>query len=41
MCGLRIVAIGCDADGNIDMADLKAKAEKHADKLSALMVTYP
>uniref|UniRef100_A0A7S0Q0B3 Glycine cleavage system P protein n=1 Tax=Coccolithus braarudii TaxID=221442 RepID=A0A7S0Q0B3_9EUKA len=41
MCGMRIVPIGCDADGNIDIADLKAKAEKHADKLSALMVTYP
>ena len=41
MCGMRIVAIGCDDQGNIDMADLKAKAEKHADKLSALMVTYP
>jgi len=41
MCGMRIVAIGCDDQGNIDMADLKAKAAKHADKLSALMVTYP
>jgi len=41
MCGMRIVAIGCDAEGNVDMADLKAKAEKHKDKLSALMVTYP
>jgi len=41
MCGMRIVAIGCDEAGNIDMADLKAKAEKHAANLSALMVTYP
>jgi glycine dehydrogenase len=41
MCGMRIVPIGCDADGNIDVADLKAKAAKHAAKLSALMVTYP
>jgi len=41
MCGMRIVPVGCDADGNIDVADLKAKAEKHSDKLSALMVTYP
>merc|ERR1719353_737439 len=41
MCGMRIVPIGCDVNGNIDMADLKAKAAKHADKLSALMVTYP
>lgn len=41
MCGMRIVPIACDEDGNIDMADLKAKATKHAAKLSALMVTYP
>lgn len=41
MCGMRIVPVGCDAAGNIDMADLKAKAEKHKDTLSALMVTYP
>jgi len=41
MCGMRIVAIACDDQGNVDMADLKAKAEKHKDKLSALMVTYP
>jgi len=41
MCGMRIVAIACDDQGNVDMADLKAKAEKHASKLSALMVTYP
>ena len=33
--------MACDDDGNIDMADLKSKAEKHKDKLSALMVTYP
>jgi len=41
MCGMRIVPIGCDVNGNIDMADLKAKAEKHAEALSAIMVTYP
>jgi glycine dehydrogenase len=41
MCSMRIVAVGCDDQGNVDMADLKAKAEKHKDKLSALMVTYP
>jgi len=41
MCKMRIVAVGCDAQGNVDMADLRAKAEKHSDKLSALMVTYP
>ena len=41
MCGMRIVAVACDDQGNIDMADLKSKAAKHAPKLSALMVTYP
>ncbi|GHC66078.1 aminomethyl-transferring glycine dehydrogenase [Roseibacillus persicicus] len=41
MCGMKVVAVGCDEAGNIDIADLKAKAEKHADNLAALMVTYP
>ena len=33
--------VGCDSKGNIDLADLRAKAEKHADTLAALMITYP
>ncbi len=41
MAGLRIVVVGCDRDGNIDIADLRAKAEKHASTLAALMITYP
>ncbi len=41
MAGLQVVVVGCDRDGNIDVADLQAKADKHADKLAALMVTYP
>ena len=41
MAGMKVVAIACDEDGNIDIADLKAKAEKHRENLSALMVTYP
>jgi glycine dehydrogenase len=41
MAGLQVVVVGCDRDGNIDVADLRAKAEKHADRLAALMVTYP
>ena len=41
MAGLRIVVVGCDRDGNIDVADLRAKAAKHADALAALMITYP
>ena len=40
MCGMRIIPVAC-TDGNIDLADLQAKAAKHKDKLSALMVTYP
>ena len=41
IAGMRVVAIKCDGDGNIDMDDLRAKAEQHKDNLSALMVTYP
>ena len=41
MAGMKVVAIACDKDGNIDMADLQAKAEKYQDTLAALMVTYP
>jgi glycine dehydrogenase len=41
MAGLRVVVVGCDRDGNVDLADLRAKAEKHADRLAALMITYP
>jgi len=41
MCGLKVVPIACDDQGNIDVADLKNKAEKHSNELAALMVTYP
>ncbi|AHF90247.1 glycine dehydrogenase [Opitutaceae bacterium TAV5] len=41
MAGLKVVAVACDARGNIDVADLRAKAAAHADRLAALMVTYP
>jgi glycine dehydrogenase len=41
MVGMKIVVVGCDAEGNVDLADLEAKIEKHQDKLAALMVTYP
>jgi glycine dehydrogenase len=41
MAGMKVVVVGTDADGNIDLADLHAKAEKHAGELAALMVTYP
>jgi glycine dehydrogenase len=41
MAGLKVVVVGCDRDGNVDLADLRAKADKHADRLAALMITYP
>ncbi|GGC44277.1 glycine dehydrogenase (decarboxylating) [Siccirubricoccus deserti] len=41
MAGMRVVVVGCDRDGNVDLADLEAKTAQHADRLSALMVTYP
>ncbi len=41
MAGMKVVPIACDADGNIDVADLRAKAEANRDQLAALMVTYP
>lgn len=41
MCGLKVVAVKCDSEGNIDLDDLKIKAEKHGKNLAALMVTYP
>jgi glycine dehydrogenase len=41
MCGFKVVAVACDANGNIDVADLNAKAAAHAKDLAALMVTYP
>ncbi|MBD2547295.1 aminomethyl-transferring glycine dehydrogenase [Planktothricoides raciborskii] len=41
MCGMTVVPVACDKDGNIDIDDLTAKAEKYSQTLSALMVTYP
>ena len=41
MAGLKVVVVACDAQGNIDVSDLKAKAGRHASRLAALMVTYP
>jgi glycine dehydrogenase len=41
MAGMQVVVTKCDVDGNIDLDDLRAKAEAHADNLSCLMVTYP
>jgi glycine dehydrogenase len=41
MAGMKIVVVKCDENGNIDVADLKAKAEQYKNELSCLMVTYP
>ncbi len=41
MAGMKVVAVACDADGNIDLADLRRKAVDHATNLACLMVTYP
>ena len=41
MAGMKVVIVKCDDKGNIDVTDLKSKAEQHKDNLSALMVTYP
>jgi glycine dehydrogenase len=41
MVGMEIVGVACDADGNVDVAELKAKIAMHRDNLAALMVTYP
>ncbi len=41
MAGMRVVVVACDEQGNVDVADLRAKVEQHADRLAALMITYP
>ena len=41
MCGMTVVVTRCDAKGNVDLADIRAKAEKYSDRLAALMITYP
>jgi glycine dehydrogenase len=41
MAGLRVVVTACDSRGNVDLADLRAKAQRYGNELSALMVTYP
>ena len=41
LAGMRVVVVGCDAHGNVDLADLEAKALLHTAELAALMITYP
>ena len=41
MAGMSVVVTACDAEGNVDMADLQAKCEQHSANLAAVMITYP
>ena len=41
MAGMEVVVVDCDPKGNVDIRDLKEKSEKHANKLAAIMITYP
>jgi glycine dehydrogenase len=41
MVGMEVVIVGCDSEGNIDLADLQQKADHYSSRLAALMVTYP
>ena len=41
MAGMRVVVVACDANGNVDLADLELKAREHRERLAALMITYP
>ncbi len=41
MAGMNIVVVNCDGQGNVDLSDLRVKAESHADDLAAIMMTYP
>src|SRR4051812_47075513 len=41
MAGMRVVVVACDEAGNVDLADLRAKVDQHADRLAAIMLTYP
>ncbi len=41
MAGMKVVVVGCDERGNVDLAELREKAQAHSDRLAALMITYP
>ncbi|MCX7514148.1 aminomethyl-transferring glycine dehydrogenase [Frateuria sp. STR12] len=41
MCGMQVVVTKCDANGNVDLEDMRRNAEKYSDRLAALMITYP
>ena len=41
MCGMDVIVVACDENGNVDVSDLRDKAEQHQERLAALMITYP
>jgi glycine dehydrogenase len=41
MAGMQVVVVDCDLHGNVDLTDLRAKAQAHQDRLAAVMITYP
>jgi glycine dehydrogenase len=41
MAGMEVIVVNCDANGNVDLVDLKNKAEQHSKNLAAIMITYP
>jgi glycine cleavage system P protein (glycine dehydrogenase) len=41
MCGMQVVVTKCDANGNVDVEDIRTQAEKYSSRLAALMITYP
>ncbi|HVI26339.1 MAG TPA: aminomethyl-transferring glycine dehydrogenase [Xanthomonadaceae bacterium] len=41
LCGMKVVVTKCDANGNVDLEDIRRNAEKYSDKLAAIMLTYP
>ena len=41
LCGMKVVVVKCDDMGNVDLQDLRDKAEQHSEELAAIMVTYP
>ncbi|MEX5720252.1 aminomethyl-transferring glycine dehydrogenase [Geodermatophilus maliterrae] len=41
MAGMRVVVVACDEAGNVDVTDLRGKIDQHADRLAAIMITYP
>ncbi|HKS47402.1 MAG TPA: aminomethyl-transferring glycine dehydrogenase [Amycolatopsis sp.] len=41
LAGMRVVVVACNADGDVDLADLRSKVDKNAERLAAVMVTYP